>query len=222
MADNTPVIAQFLVEGAIYSLEQSGVLLRDSVTLYKVGSHGSAVVLAAFGREELGRYIILKDLHRGVVRDGKEVTRDDIAAACEDHVTKQERGRLSTVQRAMRGSGLGELMHKTLVSPPQSNDYRDAHMQLEDVRQRQEKRIPGDRHQARMDSLYVEPRYTGWNRPIETSSEEASTFLIDFGNDYAVQRDKIESGLIEYDQPEFAGTLKQWAERPHLPVPVWP
>ena len=99
-------------------------------------------MLAAFGREELGRYIILKDLHLTVVRDGQVVTRDDIEAACEDHVAKQERGGLSTVQQAMRGSGLGELINQALINNPQSEEYRQAHAQLEEVERRQGKGFP--------------------------------------------------------------------------------
>ena len=53
------VTANFLLEGAYYALEQCGLLLRDAVQLYNGSSYATAVVLAAFAREELGREKIL-------------------------------------------------------------------------------------------------------------------------------------------------------------------
>jgi hypothetical protein len=53
------VTAEYLLSGAALALEQCGLLLRDAVCLFKNRSFGSAVVLAAFAREELGRCQIL-------------------------------------------------------------------------------------------------------------------------------------------------------------------
>ena len=73
-----------------------------------------------------------------------------------------------------------------------------------------------------MNSLYVEPRGRGWNRPVETPQEQAEQLLVDARNDYAGQWDRIENGFIEIDYPEFAAALAQWAERPELPQPSGP
>ena len=71
-------------------------------------------------------------------------------------------------------------------------------------------------------SLYVEPRGMGWNRPVLASREAAENFLGDARNDYAVQWDRIETGLIQVDHPEFGAALRAWRERPRLPPPSGP
>src|ERR1700751_2675570 len=99
------VTPQYLLEGAVYALEQCGLLLRDANLLYRSGSDATAVALTAFAREELGRWKILLDLRREVL-GGKNVTIEEINDRCDDHVTKRA-GMLSLVMRADRDSGLG-------------------------------------------------------------------------------------------------------------------
>jgi AbiV family abortive infection protein len=62
---------EHLLRGAVYALEQCGLLLRDANVLYRAKAYASAVVLAAFAREELGRWRLLVGLWREV-RKGKE------------------------------------------------------------------------------------------------------------------------------------------------------
>jgi AbiV family abortive infection protein len=62
-----PVTPQYLLEGAIYALEQCGLLLRDANIMFRSGSYASVVVLAAFAHEELGRSSILFNLRREVI-----------------------------------------------------------------------------------------------------------------------------------------------------------
>jgi AbiV family abortive infection protein len=62
------VTPEYLLEGATYALEQCGLLLRDANLLYRNGSYSSAVALALFAREELGRYRILLGLRKQVLR----------------------------------------------------------------------------------------------------------------------------------------------------------
>jgi len=66
----TSVTPQYLLEGAAYALEQCGLLLRDANLLYRSGSYGSAVALAAFAREELGRWRILLELRKKLLARG--------------------------------------------------------------------------------------------------------------------------------------------------------
>jgi AbiV family abortive infection protein len=49
------ITPQYLLEGAVYALEQCGLLLRDANLLYRSGSYATAVALAAFAREEQRR-----------------------------------------------------------------------------------------------------------------------------------------------------------------------
>jgi AbiV family abortive infection protein len=92
------VSPKYLLEGAAYALEQCGLLLRDANLLYRNGSYASAVAVAAFAQEELGRWRILLDLRRKVLRGGS-VTIKEIQTRCGDHVRKQEAGVMSTVMR---------------------------------------------------------------------------------------------------------------------------
>jgi AbiV family abortive infection protein len=67
LTQKASVSPQYLLEGAAYALEQCGLLLRDANLLYRSGSYASAVALAAFAREELGRWKILRDLRKKVL-----------------------------------------------------------------------------------------------------------------------------------------------------------
>jgi hypothetical protein len=101
-----PVTPQYLLEGAVYALEQCGLLLRDANILFRSGSYASAVVLAAFAQEELGRFIILLNFRKQTLA-GKTFTIKEIQDHCDDHVAKQHAGMLSTTMTADRDSGLG-------------------------------------------------------------------------------------------------------------------
>src|SRR6266436_3482455 len=100
---------RYLLEGAAYALEQCGLLLRDGTLLHRNGSYANAVALAAFAREELGRWKILLNL-RSEVLGGKTLTLKEIKARCDDHVTKQKGGMLSITMRPAMDSGVGRLM----------------------------------------------------------------------------------------------------------------
>ncbi len=65
------VSAAYLLKGAVYALQQSGLLVRDANILYRAGSYASAVVLATFAREELGRWKLLLKLRREVIQGKK-------------------------------------------------------------------------------------------------------------------------------------------------------
>ena len=117
------VSPQYLLEGAAYALEQCGLLLRDANLLYRSGSYASAVALAAFAQEELGRWKMLLDLRRKVI-DGDSVTIKEIKTRCGDHVRKQEAGVMSTTMRADMDSGLGKLLQARANSKPGSKEWK--------------------------------------------------------------------------------------------------
>jgi AbiV family abortive infection protein len=218
-----PVTPQYLLEGAVYALEQCGLLLRDANILFRSGSHASVVVLAAFAREELGRSTILFDLRQKVL-DGKNFTIGEIQVQCEDHEIKQKAGMLSTIITGSRG--VGRLL-QAYLKPPQSAEWQNAHAELEKIRKIKEKRVPGERHKSRMSSLYIEPlSEVQWNRPANTSSSVAHEFLRHAVNDYAgrYQQRYITSDdpILKHVKPELYNALKQWSDRPELPPPEWP
>jgi AbiV family abortive infection protein len=75
------VSPQHLFRGAVYALEQCGLLLRDANLLYRNGSYASALALAAFAREEQGRWTIVLELRDKVI-GGAKLTVSDVQAQC--------------------------------------------------------------------------------------------------------------------------------------------
>jgi len=214
------VTPEYLLEGAAYALEQSGLLLRDANVLYRNGSYASAMVLALFAQEELGRWDMLRDLWRKVL-NGERLTIKEIQDLCGDHVRRQRAGMMSATTRADRGSVLGRL----LMTPFSSGGWRKARKQIEKLTRLKWKRTPDDRHQRRMSALYVDAVAPDrWNRPInEISAMEARDYLQDASNDYSLQRDRyINPQIYKPDDPDFYSALEQWTDRPTLPRPERP
>jgi AbiV family abortive infection protein len=165
-----------LFKNPFYALEQSGLLLRDANILYRRGSYATTIVLAAFAREELGRYRILLDLWRRACT-GEVLSVKQIQQRCDNHETKQKAGMLSTTMRADRDSGLGKILRASLENPPQSSAAQEARATLKTIDRKEQKRTPDDRHGQRMSALYVEPESeTRWNRPDDTSAMARASF----------------------------------------------
>ena len=220
------VSPQFLLEGAVYALEQCGLLLRDANVLYRAGSHATTVIVTAFASEELGRSAILFEMRREVLT-GKEITKEQIADRCSDHVIKQQRGTLSAVLTAPRDTELGKLIRARIAPDPQRiAEWEEAGAKLARIRKVRNKRIPSDRHEIRKSALYVEPTKKGWNRPAETSRAFAHRFLQEAVNDYATRCDNLRPELLKLGEPignsELHAALQQWSDRPELPRPEWP
>ena len=218
---------QYLLEGAVYALEQCGRLLRDGTLLHRNGSYANAVALAAFAREELGRWKILLSL-RSEVLDGKSLTLKEIKARYDDHLIKQKAGMLSLTMRPAMDSGVGRLMQARMQFPPGSKEWREADAQLEKIGHEKRKRIPDERYRQRMSALYVEPLSGGsWNQPARRITREFSQdFVCDAVNDCAVQ---YHQHYITGDEPilkqfnsDLFHALEQWPDRPELPRPDWP
>src|SRR5258708_17629737 len=144
-----------LLKGAAYALEQCGLLLRDANILYRNGSYASAVVLTAYAREELGRSRILFNRWRQASASGETFTLPEIREACEDHVTKQRAGMLSSTIMADRDSELGKILRAKMENNPQSPEWRQANLELERITNIKTRRTPSDRHGQRMAALYV-------------------------------------------------------------------
>jgi AbiV family abortive infection protein len=163
-----PVSAGYLLHGAAYALEQCGLLLRDANILYRNGSYASVIVLAGFAREELGRFTTLLDWWREALK-GKRLTLKEIQNRCKDHEIKQKAGMLSSVMKGV-GGRFNELLLLLSKADPQSVEWQNAHAEIEELRRRQDRRTPSDRHNKRVSALYVEPiSQHQWNRPATTS-----------------------------------------------------
>jgi len=136
---SSPVAPQYLLQGAVYALEQCGLLLRDANILYRSGSYANTVVLAAFAREELGRSKILFDLRKQVL-GGKNFTTEDIRKRCDDHVTKQRAGMVSVVLRVPnKECGIGKVLWDRMTAQPQSPEGQKACAELEQITKREKK-----------------------------------------------------------------------------------
>jgi AbiV family abortive infection protein len=217
------VTPQYLLEGAAYALEQCGLLLRDANVLYRNGSYASAVAVALFAQEELGRYRILNDLRKQVLTGGS-LTIEDIQDRCDDHVRKQQAGMLSIVTRADNDTQLGKLMRTSMSARPGSEEWKVAREQLEKLSRQKAKRIPNERHEQRMSALYVDPVPGGWKRPTEEITQAfAFDYLQDAANDYSLQYDRYTNlEISKPDDPDFYTSLEEWADRPRLPRPERP
>jgi AbiV family abortive infection protein len=160
------VSPRYLLEGAVYALEQCGLLLRDANLLYRNGSYASAVAVALFAREELGRYRILLELRKKVL-DGDHLTIEQIQNCCRNHETKQRAGMLSFVMRVDTDTELGGLLGTYLSVKQGSEEWNTAREQLEEA----QRTVPVERHQQRMSALYVDAVAPDrWRRPTSEIS----------------------------------------------------
>lgn len=211
------VSEHYLLQGAVFALEQCQRLLQSAVTLYNNGDYSTSVVLAMYSHEELGRYWILRKLREGVVAEGASVTIDEIERHCDDHVMKQAQGTGGTTLSAPRDSVIGQAMSVRPGDP----DYWSARQLIEDAVRAKRKRLPNDRHEMRMRSLYVEPNDDGWNRPSDQEQVTARDAICEAANAYSMSRQRV-VGYGDDSDEEFVNAMDAWAECPKLLSPVWP
>jgi AbiV family abortive infection protein len=146
----TPSVnADYLVRGVIYALEQCGRLLRDAKALYNTGSYGTAVAVAAFAREELGRSAILLDEWRKAIA-GQAVPVQEIKDRCDDHVEKQRWAVLSTTMMTDGDTGQGKLLNARFQADLHGEERKAADEQLKGIDETLRKRAPSERHELRV------------------------------------------------------------------------
>ena len=186
------VSGDVLLRGAWYAAQQGGYLFEHAVVLFDAGAYSSAVALALLGREQLGQYKILRDLWRNAVA-GAAVSPDEVRKACEDHVEKQRRGAGSLEYRTSLDTGFGKLLHSLFSLLPSSGPARKLRESIHKIDRQKTKRLPGERHAARMRSMYVDldDASQAWLRPSSITEVEARTEVQHAVNDYSVQRDQL-------------------------------
>ena len=212
-----------LLRGSWYALEQAGRLLRSAVTLFDGGDPSTALVLAMFGREELGRSKILCDL-AAKVRAGEKLTAKQISKSCEDHIAKQEAAALSTTLRVDPNTQLSAAVQTRVRAGFHSEAGREASAEIEKATKAKRKRDPKSRHDARVQGLYVGINYSGtsWIRPASLSPQAVKDHIVDAVNDYAGELDRLRNDVIEQDFPEMAAARARMNPIPVLPAPSWP
>jgi AbiV family abortive infection protein len=215
------VTEQFLLEGAVYALENSGSLLRDAVAMYERGSYATAIVMAMFGREEFGKYRILRgELEK--VAAGGTVTAKLLSKKGKgpifDHPKKLEQAVGSIVQRADRDSPLGKLLIAARMKFPIGSPERiKADQELAKITEAKRKALPALRHNLRMERLYVglDQTQTRWVRPNETTAMDALHEVSDAVCDYNRALENVTIFPSESDSV-FLKAFYAWKDRPQL------
>lgn len=225
------VTSDFILEGAMYALEQCGHLLHAALTLYHSDSYPTAVAVAGLAREELGRYRILRDEWIEVSQRGKPVTLKEIQNACYDHLKKQQAGLGATVLRITSEDSTSQIYRTIFERPQDSPEYQQAQQQLATLRKAKRRRMPTERHDQRMRALYVDPNDAGtdWNRPCQIDKASALHSMTDLANDYSAEITNVEPWVLTWESSDlhpdllqFARAVKAWNQRPSLPARRWP
>jgi AbiV family abortive infection protein len=203
-----------LIRGAWYAIEQCGLLLRDAVLLYDNGRAPTAIGLALFAREELGKSQILLELWNAGNQEGRWPTVAEVERACEDHAQKQRYAQGSITFQAGNETEIGKLMQRiTTSSGPEKWEASD---QLKELIRKKMKGEPERRVNLRESAFYVDPNISGtdWDRPHDLREAEAYGQLLDAVNNYSGRRDSL--------RPEMIRVLAEVYEkaRPDDPTPT--
>jgi len=212
---------QYLQEGAVYALEQGRLLLHDSVLLYRNRKYASAIVLALFAREEVGRYKLLRDLRKEMVEKGCTVTVEDIRRECKNHVEKQFQSQSGVTLKTSGDDQLAKILRTRFDYHPQSQEFQEATAQLDTIVKKVTRIGPHQRHDLRQKSLYVEPSDSGtsWNRPQNQSQQTAKEEIEGAANAYLSALDRFTSvGAYRDEDPTFYSALELWKECPAMPT----
>lgn len=119
------VSEQTLLEGSWFALEQAGRLLHSAKVLFEIGDFSTAVAVAMFSREELGRSRLLRDCSRDV-RKGQVLQAKDITKRCQDHVVKQNASVGTNVLRTTNDTKLGKAFQTQMEYAPSSEQWKRA------------------------------------------------------------------------------------------------
>lgn len=168
------VTEQRLLEGSWWTLEQAGRLLSSATKLFESGDFSTALAVAMFGREELGRSRLLRDCS-GEVREGKLLQPDEIKKRCDDHVRKQEASVLHTTLSYPPDGQLAKAFRDLREHDLGSEQWTKAYDLIASAFDAKKKRQPHQRHEARCSSLYVDLNNLGteWLRPVNIGKDEA-------------------------------------------------
>lgn len=202
-----------LGKGALYALANAGRLIQDAIVLFRDRRYPSAVTLAVYSREELGRARILLDLAASLAPD-QALAPQDVRDACDEHVEKLRKGQAGTVLRFDHGPPKGL---SSLAVNPGHPQHRAARAFIDGAVRAKRRRDADDAHQLRLHSLYVEPDESGsWNRPSDISPLAAYNILNDVAGDYSQRWDEAVSHAL------LGPLLASTDHTVHLPEPSFP
>ena len=213
----------FLLDGSWYALEQAGRLLHAAVGVYDRGDPGTALALAMFGREEVGRSRIFRTLADEVAR-GAVLTSKNVIDRCNDHVKKQREGAAGTTIRVTPPSQLADALQVRVSSVSGSPEWKAARDKISDAVASKTKRDPQDRHDMREKALYVDLDVNSnrWSRPCTIAATAAREHIEDAVGDYAIERDALRDDVIADDFPNMAKARDKMKPAPVLLPAIWP
>jgi AbiV family abortive infection protein len=220
------VAASVLLEGAWYSLEQCGLLLKSAVALYREKDYSTAVSVAMLAHEELGKHRILRDEWKKAVQPGQLPSVERVREICRDHIEKQKQGQGSVMLNAASTSGLGVAI-RTMVEKaqtPTDPEFQKADKLIRTAVEAKEKHAPAERHEKRLEGMFVdlEDSGTAWKRPSKAiSQEDANRLLTNAANNYSGPLHHFMDPTLLQDS-ELADALNAWTDKPALPLPTWP
>lgn len=198
--------------------------------LFDAGEASSAVALAMFGREELGRSRLLRKC-AAEVRAGKTFAPLDIERLCEDHALKQAASAFSVAITAEGESNSLVKAVRLVLSPDSTPEEREnATAIIQAATEAKRRRQPQDRHDLRCDSLYVDLNGAGtaWKCPVDLDSQEALNQINGALNDYVSECEKVTTPRLS-DPPQsgvFAAEMREAREKMaravEVPLAVWP
>ncbi len=171
-----------LLEGAFHALSHAGALIRDAVLLLGAGRFSSALVLAVFALEEVGRHrIYLQESAR--LPSGGTVKLTDLEAKTHPHVEKIRRS--DTETRVTLPKDLAEQLAEVSRRPSQP-ETKEVLAKIRRHARRQHRHDPDALHERRKRALYVQPLEKGlWSLPSATTEEEARRVIGDALTHYA-------------------------------------
>jgi AbiV family abortive infection protein len=227
----TSVSEQTLLEGSWYALEQAGRLLHSSKILFESGDFSTALAVAMFGREELGRSLLLRDCAKEV-SEGGTLRTEQITKRCENHVKKQAASAFGITLRPSSDSELGRALNAKFKHAPGSDEWARAESFINSASEAKQKRQPDERHQLRCSSLYVDISAMGtdWARPVEISKEDALNNIYDAINDYSQEIDRLTTielrSILEQHSPRVRAEAMSIAREKMVSMnilpPAWP
>ncbi|MCS6285410.1 MAG: AbiV family abortive infection protein [Nitrospira sp.] len=212
-----------LLEGSWYALEQAGRLLRAAVGVYDRGDSATALALAMFGREEIGRSRILRTLANEVA-NGASFSAQNVTDRCDDHVKKQREGATGTTLRVPPQSQLAKALQAQANNAPGSSGWKAARAVISAATTSKAKRDPQDRHDMREKALYVDlaSDSKSWCRPSMITPTVAREHIEEAVNDYAIECYALRDEVIADDFPSMAKTRERMKPHPVLIAAIWP
>lgn len=218
----------YLMLGAFYAMEQAGHLLRDATLLFNRRRYASSFALASFTQEEMGKAAIIEEC-ASKVRNGDTVTPDWLNQQLREgrnahrHKLKRGQGRVKASLGLYRRAPKKSLNLFARFKPKVNEPRRVSIEELISAIDESKGGLANDTLDARKRSLYVDPvqGYTGWNRPVEATRDEALDLLITVGLDYRDYRACYRRLQRSIERSNGFG-YNTWPARPNLPRPVFP